>query len=159
MSLRFSCSQKQDLSPTDQEDHQAQFYEHYRKVAVEYDKEFLKKYDEDLNTTLIFVSGVYMKLWCTSTERKNRLDCFPLLPPHLLPRSTLSFSQTRATRLSPSSASLSIRSITPHSETMFPLFHNGTALHALWFTYRQSCLRVSPSRSSPPSLRCSASNG
>jgi hypothetical protein len=25
-------------------------------VAEQYDKEFLKKYDEDLNTTLIFVS-------------------------------------------------------------------------------------------------------
>lgn len=40
-----------------QEDHQAQFYEGYRKVAEGYDKAFLKKYDEDLNTTLIFVSS------------------------------------------------------------------------------------------------------
>ena len=39
-----------------QEDHQSRFYAEYRKVAEEYDKEFLKKYDEDLNTTLIFVS-------------------------------------------------------------------------------------------------------
>ena len=39
-----------------QEDHRAQFYEDYCKVAEEYDKEFLKKHDEDLNTTLIFVS-------------------------------------------------------------------------------------------------------
>ena len=30
--------------------------EDYRKVADEYDKEFLKKYEEDLDTTLIFVS-------------------------------------------------------------------------------------------------------
>ncbi|KAF9789704.1 hypothetical protein BJ322DRAFT_980551, partial [Thelephora terrestris] len=36
------------------EDYQAQFYEHYRDVAAEYDKEFLKKHDEDLTTTLIF---------------------------------------------------------------------------------------------------------
>ena len=42
--------------PLTQKDHQAQFYADYRKVADEYDKEFLKKYDEDLNTTLIFVS-------------------------------------------------------------------------------------------------------
>jgi hypothetical protein len=28
-------------------------------VAEEYDKEFMKKYDEDLNTTLIFVSFVW----------------------------------------------------------------------------------------------------
>ena len=39
-----------------QEDPQTRFYADYRKVADEYDKEFLKKYDEDLNTTLIFVS-------------------------------------------------------------------------------------------------------
>ena len=62
ISLRLPCSRIQDLFPTDQEDHQARFYEHYRKVAEEYDKEFLKRYDEDLNTTLIFVSGCHMKL-------------------------------------------------------------------------------------------------
>ena len=37
------------------EDLHARFYEDYRKVAEDYDKEFMKKYDEDLNTTLIFV--------------------------------------------------------------------------------------------------------
>jgi hypothetical protein len=51
-------SQRQDALPI-QEDHQAQFYKVYRKVAEEYDKEFLKKHDEDLNTTLIFVSSVW----------------------------------------------------------------------------------------------------
>lgn len=55
LTLRFSCSLKQDTMPT-REDHQARFYEDYRKVAEEYDREFLKKHDEDLNTTLIFVS-------------------------------------------------------------------------------------------------------
>ena len=44
------------LSP--QEDHRSRFYEHYRKESEEYDEEFLTKYDEDLNTTLIFVSFV-----------------------------------------------------------------------------------------------------
>ena len=37
------------------EDLRAKFYEHYRKEAEEYDNDFMKKYDEDLNTTLIFV--------------------------------------------------------------------------------------------------------
>ena len=37
-------------------DIRSRFYERYRKVAEEYDKEFNKRYDEDLNTTLIFVS-------------------------------------------------------------------------------------------------------
>lgn len=54
----ISCSSKQDTMPT-QEDHRARFYDDYRKVAEEYDKEFLKKHDEDLNTTLIFVSSTW----------------------------------------------------------------------------------------------------
>jgi len=37
------------------EDFRTEFYEHYRKEAKEYDEEFVKKHDEDLNTTLIFV--------------------------------------------------------------------------------------------------------
>ena len=43
-----------------QEDHRARFFEDYRKEAEDYDKEFMKKYDEDLNTTLIFVSFVFL---------------------------------------------------------------------------------------------------
>lgn len=31
------------------------FYDKYYKVAQEYDKAFMKKHEEDLNTTLIFV--------------------------------------------------------------------------------------------------------
>ena len=58
MSLSQSCRAKQDKLPVDREDHQARFYEVYRKVAEEYDEDFLKKYEEDLNTTLIFVSLV-----------------------------------------------------------------------------------------------------
>ena len=48
---------KEDLEPP-QEDVRTQFYTHYRKEAKEHDKEFVKKHDGDLNTTLIFVSPV-----------------------------------------------------------------------------------------------------
>ena len=61
MSLRPQRSQKRGALPT-QEDPRGQFYEVYRKEAEDYDKEFMKKYDEDLNTTLIFVSFV-VGLW------------------------------------------------------------------------------------------------
>jgi len=44
-----------DLPPT-QEDPRARFFDDYHTEAEEYDREFMKKYDEDLNTTLIFVS-------------------------------------------------------------------------------------------------------
>ena len=53
--MRPPCSKKQDILPL-QEDYKALFYEDYHKTSEEYDKQFLKKYDEDLNTTLIFVS-------------------------------------------------------------------------------------------------------
>ena len=38
-------------------DSRADFFAVYRKEAAEFDKDYVKKYDEDLNTTLIFVSG------------------------------------------------------------------------------------------------------
>ena len=41
------------------EDYRAHFYETYRKEAEDYDKEFIKKYDEDLNTILIFVGPLH----------------------------------------------------------------------------------------------------
>jgi len=59
VSLRFPRRRKQDL-PSTQEDPRARFFEDYRNEAEEYDREFMKKYDEDLNTTLIFVSFA----WC-----------------------------------------------------------------------------------------------
>ena len=41
------------------EDSRARFFEDYRNEAEEYDNEFMEKYGEDLNTTLIFVSFVW----------------------------------------------------------------------------------------------------
>ena len=55
MSLNFHHSQGQGAHST-LGDIRSRFYEDYRTVAEEYDKEFNKRYDEDLNTTLIFVS-------------------------------------------------------------------------------------------------------
>ena len=51
-----SCSQKEHLPPT-VEGYQTQFYETYRREAKDYD-EFIKRYDQDLDTTLIFVRCV-----------------------------------------------------------------------------------------------------
>ena len=33
-----------------------EFYDKFKREADEHDRDFIKKYDEDLNTTLIFVS-------------------------------------------------------------------------------------------------------
>ena len=74
ISFTPSCSPGHDITPP-QEDPQTQFYKEYRKVAEEYDKDFLKKYEEDLNTTLIFVSLSGFSL--TPVDQQIRLDCFP----------------------------------------------------------------------------------
>lgn len=42
------------MSPI-QETLRTQFYDDYHKVAGEHDKDFVKKHDDDLDTTLIFV--------------------------------------------------------------------------------------------------------
>jgi len=36
------------------------FYNKFKEEAAEYDDDFYKKYDEDLNTTLIFVSSLLL---------------------------------------------------------------------------------------------------
>jgi len=43
------------LSSFQEADSRIKFYDKYYKVAEEYDKVFMKKHEEDLNTTLIFV--------------------------------------------------------------------------------------------------------
>jgi len=69
LSLSFTPHRKEkDWMLLAQEDFRAQFYERYRKVAEDYDKDFMKKHDEDLDTTLIFVgyacsSGVCVLTW------------------------------------------------------------------------------------------------
>ena len=43
------------FQPIKNEDPQLDFYTIYKREATEYDTEYMKKYNEDLNTTLIFV--------------------------------------------------------------------------------------------------------
>lgn len=41
------------------DDPRLDFYMMYKREATEYDTTYVKKYDEDLNTTLIFVCGYH----------------------------------------------------------------------------------------------------
>ena len=43
------------LQPIKNEDPHLDFFTMYKRETTEYDTEYMKKYDEDLNTTLIFV--------------------------------------------------------------------------------------------------------
>ena len=46
------------LQPVKNDDPQLDFYTMYKRETVEYDTEHKQKYNEDLNTTLIFVRSV-----------------------------------------------------------------------------------------------------
>jgi len=43
------------LQPIKNDDPQLDFYTMYKREMMEYDTEYMQKYNEDLNTTLIFV--------------------------------------------------------------------------------------------------------
>jgi len=43
------------FQPIKTDDARVDFYAMYKREATEYDADYVKKYDEDLNTTLIFV--------------------------------------------------------------------------------------------------------
>ena len=44
------------------EDVQLDFYTMYKRETTEYDTEYMQKYNEDLNTTLIFVRSAFLSL-------------------------------------------------------------------------------------------------
>ena len=126
MPLRPPRNRKEDILSA-QEDYRSQFYKHYRREADEYDREFMEKHDEDLNTTLIFVSFV----WCSGVraDSGHRLVCSLPSPRHSSSTSNLNSDPTPTTRPPPSSASLSTRPTIPPSETTFPPSHNGLVPH------------------------------
>ena len=47
------------LQPIKNDDPQLDFYTMYKRETVEYDTEYMQKYNEDLNTTLIFVCSSF----------------------------------------------------------------------------------------------------
>ena len=54
------------LPPTKYDDARLDFYTVYKKEATEYDTDYIKKYDEDLNTTLIFVCRLLLQSLSTA---------------------------------------------------------------------------------------------
>lgn len=62
--LTPSPSKVRGLLPI-QDNLRTKFYEEYHKMAEEHDKDFVKKYDDDLDTTLIFVRCRTLQMFCT----------------------------------------------------------------------------------------------
>ena len=63
------------LQPIKNDDPNLDFYTMYRRETVEYDAEYMEKYNEDLNTTLIFVRGLLLSLSHHSVDDVLRLVC------------------------------------------------------------------------------------
>jgi len=51
----FQDALRSFFQPIKTDDPRVDFYAMYKREATEYDMDYVKKYDEDLNTTLIFV--------------------------------------------------------------------------------------------------------
>ena len=110
------------------DDPRTDFYTMYKREAMEYDMYYVKKYDDDLNTTLIFVRWLPCAL-------VNRLTC-PLRPVYSLPSAQLSSSMfiqssnaIRTTNPLPFSALFSSLSISPLSQARLPLSHLPKKIH------------------------------
>ena len=135
-------------------DLRTKFYEIYRDKAEEHDREFVQKYNEDLNNTLIFVG--FSPLFAGGcADRARRLACFPQWLPPLSPRSSPSSNKTRTKRQLLSSASLSTRLTTPLLAIMSLHFHRTGSVprERLSESWQYSTQASSP-RSSPPSWQC-----
>ena len=68
------------FQPIKNDDPQLDFYTMYKREIAEYDTEHMQKYNEDLNTTLIFVSSCYPP-FDLGTNHTSRLVCSPLSAP------------------------------------------------------------------------------
>ena len=60
------------FQPTKTDDPRVDFYTMYKREATEYDMDYIKKYDEDLNTTLIFVRRLPLLFSITSPVHVGR---------------------------------------------------------------------------------------
>jgi len=94
----------------------------YKREATEYDTDYVKKYDEDLNTTLIFVRPspfVLVKYLTCSRRPVCSLPSAPLSSSTSIP----TFNPIRTTNLRPSSVPSSSPSISLPSPVRPPPFH------------------------------------
>ena len=76
LNVETLCSQKPDSLPT-QEDYRTKSYGEYRHEAEEYDQEFIKRYDEDLDTTSIFVCFLCSSCLWHANSAHRRVSFLP----------------------------------------------------------------------------------
>ena len=122
ISCSFQAALRAFFQPIKTDDPRLDFYTVYKREATEYDVDYVKKYDEDLNTTLIFVCPLLYTLLNPLTWSRRRacsLQSAPLLS--LMSIRNFSLIPTRNLRLS--SVQSFSPSTTPPSQTNPPPFH------------------------------------
>ena len=102
------------FQPIKTDDTRRDFYTVYKREAIEYDMDYIKKYDEDLNTTLIFVRHPPLALAVYLTCPRRPV-CSLLSARRSSSMSNQSFSPTRTINQQPSFAPSFSRSTNPLS--------------------------------------------
>ena len=147
------------FQPIKNDDPRLDFYAMYKREATEYDTDYVKKYDEDLNTTLIFVRRIFSVLLPSLTCPRRRV-CSPRLARPSSSTYIRTSSPIRTSKPQSSFVPSSSPSTTPLSQAKPPPFRLSRKPHPVRSSLSlDSCMRVFCSRCSPPSLRCWASSG
>jgi len=109
------------FQPIKSDDARLDFYTTYKKEATEYDTDYVRKYDEDLNTTLIFVRQlIYIFATHLTCYRRPVCSLPSVRPSSSIP--TRSLNPIRTNNLQPSFVQSFIPSTSPLSRKT-PLFH------------------------------------
>ena len=109
------------LQPIKNDDPKLDFYTMYRRETMEYDTEYMAKYNEDLNTTLIFVRVFLLSFSHHSVDRVLRLVCSRRSVPPSSSMSSPSSSQIPPNGPKPTSAQSSSASTDPLLPVKTPL--------------------------------------
>lgn len=110
------------LPPIKNEDACLDFYTVYKKEAAEYDTYYVKRYDEDLNTTLIFVRCLPLAV-TTRLAYSRRRVCFLPSAQRLLSMFNRTSSLIRPNSRQSSFVPSSSPSTSPLSQAKSPSFH------------------------------------
>ena len=148
------------FQPIKHDDPKLDFYTMYKRETMEYDTQYMEKYNEDLNTTLIFVRFRVLNFTFCSVHRPLRLVCSQQSVPHSSSTFNPSSSQILATGPKPTSEQSSLPLIHPSHHTKTPpLPQHGMVPPRRSLRPLTSFTQVSSCRYWPLSSRCWENSG
>ena len=147
------------FQPIKNDDPQLDFYTMYKRETVEFDTEYMQKYNEDLNTTLIFVCSSLPLIVMRADHNPRLVYSPPSVPPSLSPSSPSS-NQTQQNGQKHTSGRFSSASIHPFPPMRtLPLLLRGVVHLRRSSQAWIYCTRACSFRCWPHSSQCWASSG